>query len=320
MILILGYDNDISSNQVIDWICIDFMRVNEYDFISQIDITLNESQADLLITLNTSIILDSSKIFSYWYRRCDYSFNIQLNTNFTDSKIVKPILQKEWDTIKYLIHNKFERNKSFGSSIREAQHNKLYTLLLAQSLGILIPDTLITNSKANLKAYHDQQNRLISKSCGGIFRIENNIQFQTIGTQAITMNVIDSLSEFFFPTFVQKKIEKVYELRIFYMKNQFYPMAIFSQNDEKTQLDYRNYNREKPNRNVPYILPEEIKIKLQLLMDKLDLDSGSIDMIVTPEGEYVFLEVNPTGQFGWVSENCNYYLEEKIANYLQGES
>jgi hypothetical protein len=41
-------------------------------------------------------------------------------------------------------------------------------------------------------------------------------------------------------------------------------------------------------------------------------------MIVTPEGEYVFLEVNPTGQFGWVSDNCNYYLEEKIANHLQG--
>ena len=104
------------------------------------------------------------------------------------------------------------------------------------------------------------------------------------------------------------------------MRTQFFPMAIFSQKDKKTQLDYRNYNQEKPNRNIPYILPNKIQDKLQLLMDKLGLDSGSIDMIVTPEGEYVFLEVNPTGQFGWVSVNCNYYLEEKIANYLQGES
>ena len=97
-------------------------------------------------------------------------------------------------------------------------------------------------------------------------------------------------------------------------------MAIFSQNDEQTQLDYRNYNRVKPNRNIPYILPKDIETKLQKLMDKLDLNTGSIDMMVTTEGEYVFLEVNPTGQFGWVSENCNYYLEEKIAHCLEGRA
>jgi hypothetical protein len=41
-----------------------------------------------------------------------------------------------------------------------------------------------------------------------------------------------------------------------------------------------------------------------------------VDLIYTPDGEYVFLEVNPMGQFHWLSENCNYYLEEFIANQL----
>jgi hypothetical protein len=37
---------------------------------------------------------------------------------------------------------------------------------------------------------------------------------------------------------------------------------------------------------------------------------------MTKKGEYVFLEVNPIGQFGMVSAPCNYNLEKKIAQYL----
>jgi len=46
------------------------------------------------------------------------------------------------------------------------------------------------------------------------------------------------------------------------------------------------------------------------------LNSGSIDILVTPNNEYVFLEVNPVGQFGMVSQPCNYYLEKRIAERL----
>ena len=55
-------------------------------------------------------------------------------------------------------------------------------------------------------------------------------------------------------------------------------------------------------------------------MKKSNLDTGSIDIVVTKKEEYVFLEVNPVGQFGWVSSNCNYYLEEKVANYLMNNT
>ena len=51
-------------------------------------------------------------------------------------------------------------------------------------------------------------------------------------------------------------------------------------------------------------------------MDLLNLDNGSIDIILTPDKEYVFLEVNAVGQFGMVSVPCNYFLEEKFADFL----
>ncbi len=38
------------------------------------------------------------------------------------------------------------------------------------------------------------------------------------------------------------------------------------------------------------------------LMKALKINFGAIDMILTPEGEYVFLEVNPNGQWGWIEK------------------
>ena len=51
-------------------------------------------------------------------------------------------------------------------------------------------------------------------------------------------------------------------------------------------------------------------------MDNLDLNSGSIDIILTPDNKYVFLEVNPVGQFEQVSFPCNYGLFKEVAEYL----
>lgn len=36
-------------------------------------------------------------------------------------------------------------------------------------------------------------------------------------------------------------------------------------------------------------------------------------MIVTPDDEYVFLEVNPVGQYDYVGKRCNYQLDKEIA-------
>lgn len=97
-------------------------------------------------------------------------------------------------------------------------------------------------------------------------------------------------------------------------------MAIFSQENEKTRIDYRNYDREKPNRCVPYHLSDDIQSKLSAFMNLIDMNCGSIDMIYSPDGDYIFLEVNPVGQFHWLDKNCNYFLEREIAKCLSNEN
>ncbi len=121
--------------------------------------------------------------------------------------------------------------------------------------------------------------------------------------------------EDFFTTFFQQKIEKDFEIRSFYLNRKVWSMAIFSQNDDQTKVDYRRYNKVKPNRNVPYNLPKDIEEKIIVLMDKLDLTSGSLDFIKSDD-KFYFLEVNAVGQFGNVSFYCNYGLDYEIATSL----
>jgi glutathione synthase/RimK-type ligase-like ATP-grasp enzyme len=120
----------------------------------------------------------------------------------------------------------------------------------------------------------------------------------------------------FYPTLFQEYLEKEYELRIFYCFGKLYSMAIFSQNDKQTEIDFRQYNYDKPNRNVPYKLPKLISQKIVKLMNYFGCKTGSIDMVKTKDGRYVFLEINPVGQFGMTSKPCHYYIEKVLAIQL----
>jgi len=130
------------------------------------------------------------------------------------------------------------------------------------------------------------------------------------------INETKYIPETFFPSLIQNNIEKKYDLRIFYLNRKFYASAIISQNDNQTTIDFRKYNMEKSNRIIPFKLPDYIEMQLVKLMDLLNYKSGSIDMIYTKEKEYIFLGINPVGQFAQVSEPCNYYLERKVAEYF----
>ena len=190
--------------------------------------------------------------------------------------------------------------------------DKFDTLELAKKTGLEIPRSLITNSKKALQNFQDKHSRIISKSLYETVYFKEDDQVFFYKTEIITQKMIDHSSDFFFPSFFQEYIDKDIELRVFFLNNDFYSMAIFSQLDEQTATDFRRYNELNPNRNVPYKLSDGIECKLRSLMQKLSLNTGSIDLIRTPDGRYVFLEVNPTGQFGFVSKPCNYYLEPEF--------
>jgi D-alanine-D-alanine ligase-like ATP-grasp enzyme len=58
---------------------------------------------------------------------------------------------------------------------------------------------------------------------------------------------------------------------------------------------------------------------LHRLMRSFGINFASIDMIVTPEGEFVFLDLNPNGQWLWLEEELGLPLVASMADLLTTE-
>lgn len=193
---------------------------------------------------------------------------------------------------------------------------KLEHLKAAANVGILIPDTIVTNNKDTLISFALKYHKIIAKPIYNMNQIIIDEKVHLQYTTSIDIPYIQTLDKKIFPSIFQEKILKEFEIRVFYLDGKCYSMAIFSQNDSRTKDDFRIYNEKDPNRIVPFKLPNNLTIKIRKLMNTVGLLTGSIDLIKTKTGEYFFLEINSVGQFGLLSKACNYKLEKEIAQYL----
>ncbi|WP_169630195.1 grasp-with-spasm system ATP-grasp peptide maturase [Flavobacterium humi] len=303
-------ERDLSTTQVIEWLEFlnrKWIRINQEDKVK-----IEFCGKEIIFKLN-NIVFNFSDVTSFWYRR-GY---INLQNDTTGIRPFDEFQNEELKIIMQFIYYKLD-DKHHLNSIKNANVNKLIVTSMARDCNINTPEDYIFSNKEGLEQVINSKNTYITKSISGdsIREFEDFIAFNYTSEFTNDWLIPDSFS----PSLVQNQIIKKYELRIFYLAGEFYTMAIFSQKDNQTSVDFRNYNNHKPNRRVPYKLPLEIEEKLDVLMKKMDLNSGSIDMIVTPENEYVFLEINPVGQFGMTSFPCNYNIEKRIADYLSYEN
>jgi glutathione synthase/RimK-type ligase-like ATP-grasp enzyme len=97
-----------------------------------------------------------------------------------------------------------------------------------------------------------------------------------------------------------------------------FAVGIHSQYLEESRVDFR--------RAEIYTLPHTVKtlpapvssLCVELVC-RLGLRFGAIDLILTPDGRYVFLEINPNGQWYWLEEITGIPLAETMCDLLTGE-
>lgn len=194
--------------------------------------------------------------------------------------------------------------------------NRLEVLDTARELGLETPNFAVITNYNQLQNLYNISDPFVTKAIyNGIYNVFDKISYYTY-TEAHNKADFYDKDIPLFPSLITSFIDKSYEIRSFYLEGKFYSMAIFSQSNEQTKVDFRKYSNTKPNRTEPYQLPIDIETKLNAIYKKYDLNCGSADFIVDKKGHYVFLEINPVGQFGMTSQPCNYDLEQKIANYL----
>ncbi|HVI49404.1 MAG TPA: grasp-with-spasm system ATP-grasp peptide maturase [Chitinophaga sp.] len=326
MILIFSRQDDGNTGAVTEWLRVmgkDFVRLNaddertrlHYMDISNNKLMINQFGREINLCEATAV----------WFRRKGLSVKSIIRLPDKNNEEIfhdapglhREHVQKEMNTLVDFIYSYVSKGKPALGTPKSHSLNKLEVMLMAQELGLQIPRSYMVTSKAALNEVLTATGvSCITKAMSdGVYRFTLQNAYYSY-TERIGIEDIDSFPETFFPSLIQLEIRKKYELRVFFLKDTLYAMAIFSQNDNTTVTDFRKYNQKRPNRTVPYKLPDVIEDRLRNLMQALSLNTGSIDLIVDEREEYIFLEVNPVGQFGMTSQPCNYYLEKKIAQLL----
>ncbi len=323
MIILLSKNAaEISTEEIMDWLdsykC-SFRRINGEDLESDATLNIRLEDNNYVNSLVTKLNDERNII---WFRRGASSTTQGIFSPKAGYEVlgeVKGHLYNEFSIIRlhfYDILNKLDKVR-WIDDYRKSSLNKLSVLKLTTEYGIKIPPTVVTNKKEIALAFLREQGRMITKPISEVAAIDSKRLMYHMETKEVFE--ADFETDIFYPSLFQKLIEKKIDIRVFYLDNTFYSMAIFSQRRAAAQIDFRNYSYDDPDRMVPYQLPEKLEAKLQALVDRMGYQHCSIDFIKGKDKQLYFLEVNPIGQFGMVSKPCNYHLEMKIANYLKNQ-
>lgn len=328
MICIFSTTRDQTTTQVMRWLShfgvTDVLRINSDngaagDSVVEFDVdqnTLSFRQDGRLIRL--------SEIEAVWYRKGRHWLcNQFLEIDFSEHPRLAAYLQKkivgEELRLSEYFHFVIENAVPALGSPSRCDLNKLLVLHAAREVGLLTPAFRISNCRASLKEAIADKPSITKPITDGLYLFDNehaNTGYFSY-TEALAASALDQLPDPLSPSLVQEQILKRMDARVFFLEGRCYAMAIFSQRDEQTRVDFRRYNYAKPNRAVPLRLRPDLEAKIARLFASLKLNTGSVDFVVDQQGRFYFLEVNPVGQFSMVSAPCNYFLEKQVAITLR---
>jgi ATP-GRASP peptide maturase of grasp-with-spasm system len=326
MILIFSEDSDHSTTKVMEYLFYlreNVRRINIKDIKeSAVKIRISNDSGESTEFRLGEYSLQDSNIKSIWFRRGGFFLkSLQKNHIRNNKRAIEPQIAEhmsiERNTLRAFIYGTF-----WTSGIRILGNpfvyntQKLSVLKKAALLGLTIPDTLVTTRKEDLAAFFKRNDAVITKAIQDNVKIKLDKELFGTYTEEITKVMLDEIPESFLPSLFQEKLDKVFEIRVFYLVGQFYSLAIFSQDNHKTKVDFRRYDKNNPNRTTAFKLPLETEEKLILLLNDLNLNTASLDLVYDKKGRYVFLEINPVGQFDNVGQTMNYQLDKKIALWL----
>ena len=201
----------------------------------------------------------------------------------------------------------------------QAANNKPRQLRLARALGLEVPRTLVTNDAARVRSFYEQlEGRMVAKMLTPLSQsMEGGQPF--VYTSAVGPEDLEALEGLrHSPMVFQERIDKRHELRVVVVGGRCFTGAIDASRSVAGQVDWRRARPEECNWE-PARLPAEVAVRLERLVAELGLVYGAVDLIVTPEGRHVFLEVNPGGEWGMLEHELGLPIAAALAEALLDE-
>lgn len=184
----------------------------------------------------------------------------------------------------------------------ERAESKPFQLMMAKRAGFSIPKTVITNDPSAIRRFIDEGgNRKLAKPFAPTVWKGQDCDYVTrsavVGPEDLPVGWLLQTCPMIFQTYV----EKSFEVRITCFGDLPIGVRLNSQEIVAAQVDWRAVSPARLGVS-PIEIPTGVRDSCVRLLRSLDLSFGCIDMIVTPDGDWIFLEINQMGQFLWVEE------------------
>ena len=188
-----------------------------------------------------------------------------------------------------------------------AATHKPFQLTLAQQIGLEIPPTLMTNDPDEATAFWKRHDgRVIYKQ----FLALPETWRETRRLQPQDADLVAAVR--WAPVIFQRYVEAEADIRVTAIGDELFAAAA----DVRTASYPTDVHL---NLDVVYVahrLPESVAAQLRRMMNELGLRYGAIDLRLTPDGRYVFLEINPAGQFLYIEQATGQKIAAALATLL----
>lgn len=310
MIVIISAPDDVHAQAVMKELDGQGVRgvrlLNLSEFPMQMDLALrldDRRPADFALRLADGTRLALDEVTAFWWRRpqpfrLPASVKDPVHQHFAQSEAATAF-QGMWQASRALWVNDIFRDA--------AAAHKPWQLALARRVGLSIPETLITNSP-------DEARHFWAAHPDGVIYKPFSASAYAWRETRLLKPTEQSLAEAvrLAPVIFQEYIPAHVDLRITAIGPRLFPAEAHTPAGEYP-VDVR-FNSKLVYK--PHHLPEEVERKLLLFMRALGLEYGAIDMRLTPEGRYVFLEVNPAGQFLYVEMAAGIPISAALAEHI----
>jgi hypothetical protein len=196
-----------------------------------------------------------------------------------------------------------------------AAENKLRQLRLAEDVGLDVPRTLTTNDPDAARAFCAEHGEVVAKMLTPLsFGMEASPFFvRTSRVRADDLAHLDDLRHA--PMVFQELVPKALELRVACVGERAFAGAIDASRSERGQVDWRAARPDEVSWTRAE-LPADVAARLYALLARLGLRHGAVDLIRTPDARHVFLEVNPTGEWGMLERDLDLPIADALAQEL----
>lgn len=194
-------------------------------------------------------------------------------------------------------------------------------LSLAHAAGLDVPRSLTTTDLGEAKAFVESLGgRAITKLYSSVPVSRTETSAEVMMTTPIDLAVLDELAPeelHLCPATFQEHLDKVAEYRVTIVGPSLF-VARVDASGTAGETDWRRANLELFQTWAPSSLPEPVCAALLRLMDRLQLDYGAADIVETTTGRFVFLEVNPAGEYLWLAPLWDDAVPAALADLLTG--